>query len=645
MTEKIGVFICDCGNNISDTVDTKAVSEFASKQEGVTEIRIHRLWCSEEGREEMRKAIQEKGVQRVVVAACSPKQHEKTFQKVLASAGLNPYLLTMVNIREQIAWVTKDKAEGTEKAKAQLNAAIKRVKVQKPLEKSEIECKNDFVVIGAGIAGIQSALALAQKGRKVYLVEKEGWIGGKVVAYEDVFPNLECAPCMMEPKMDEVLHHERLVLLTNSEIENVKGFFGNFNVQIKKNARFVEIDKCIGCGACYDVCPVKVKNKFNGNMSERHAIYSAFAGVLPNAPKIDKEQCLRFKGENCTKCQESCAFGAINYEEKDETLNVDAGAIVVATGFDMLDVSGMKQFSPEHQNVYDAYQFERIISSTGPTDGKVLTKEGSPPKSIAFIHCAGSRNKNYKEYCSGVCCAYTMKLAHLAKKKLGDPNLKMYEIFSDWCLGGKGYQEFGFKMKGDSEQIRVPDTNEVKVTPNGAGLKIACGGKTIDADMVVLASAIVPKAGNEKLNALLGLTADKNGFLSADNEKISPASTTSRGIYIAGCCTGPKDCPESVMQGQAAAGMALNVLVPGEKLELEVATAEVNDKLCGQCRVCISLCPYQAISFNEEKKAAEVNQILCHGCGVCVSSCPSGAISNKHFSNEQINSEIEGVLL
>jgi heterodisulfide reductase subunit A2 len=644
MFAKTGVFICDCGNNISEVIDTRALSEFARSIPGVVEIKIHRLWCSEEGREELKRTIKEKDISRVIIAACSPKQHELTFQKVLHHAGLNPYLLQIVNIREQIAWVTKDKAAATQKAIIQLGAAIKRVQLHVPLERSQIECKTDFLVIGAGVSGMTAALALAQqKDRKVYLVEKEAWIGGKITAYEEIFPNMECAPCMLEPAMDSVMHHERIALLTNSTIENITGFFGNFNVQIKKKARGIDADKCIGCGACFEACPVNVQNKFNGNLSIRHAVYTPFAGALPNLPVIDAQNCLRSKGQDCRKCQEACSFGAVDYEEQDQFLTVEVGAIVTATGFELLDKTTLKNIAADHPDIIDAFQFERLMSSTGPTEGKILTASAIRPRSIAFVHCAGGRDKNYREYCSGVCCAYSLKLAYLAKKKLGD--VKIYEIYSDWCLPGQEYISFCKQVfDTGTEYIRVNNPNELAIYSQGNDLAIRNGDRTFTVDMCVLASAMVPSPDSAKLAALLGIPADAYGFYSAEHGKLAPASTNLRGIYIAGCCSGPKDITQSVLQAQAAAAMALSLIVPGEKLELEVFTSSVDEKLCGGCHSCISVCPFQAIKFDRERKVAVINEVLCLGCGVCAAVCPAGAIKSKHFTDEEICGEIEGLL-
>lgn len=643
MVEKIGVFVCDCGNNIAEAIDTSALAEFAKTQPDVVLVKLHRLWCSEDGRQEMKDAITANGITRVVIAACSPKQHEHTFQKVLGAAGINPYLMQMANIREQIAWVTHDKSLATRKALAQLNAAIRRVRLQKPLEKPDIECQTDVVVIGAGTAGMTAALTLAQKNRHVFLVEARPWIGGRVVSYEDVFPNMECAPCMLEPKMDEVLHDEHIELLAYTDIVNVKGFFGNFEVQVRQKARYVDTEKCIGCGACYEPCPVTVKNADNQNLSERHAVYSAFAGVLPNAPIIDREQCLRFKGQECSVCQESCPFGAIDYTQQDNVRTIRAGAIVVATGFDVMPLSQIAPFAGLGPNCLTALQFERIISATGPTEGKVVRADGTVPASIALIHCAGSRDKNYKEYCSGICCAYSLKFAHLARKKAGD--IKVYNIFSDWCLPGKGYQAMYTHIAPELDgQIRVANPNTLSVREENGSVIITHDGDDLVVDMAVFATAIVPSEGTKQIAAQLGIDCDGDGFLSPEHARMAPAASALRGIYIAGCATGPMGVPETVLQAQAAAALALQRLVPGEKLEVEAATAHVNEDLCSGCRVCVSLCPFQAIRFDEDKKISLVNEVLCRGCGVCAAACPAGAIENRHFTKEEIFTEIEGVL-
>jgi heterodisulfide reductase subunit A len=645
MDERIGVFICDCGTNISDNLDTEELCRFAAAQDGVVDAHIHRLLCSEEGCADLAETIKAKNLTHVVAAACSPKQHEKTFQKAMIQAGVNPFMLVVVNIREQIAWVTPDRAEATQKAIVQLDAGIRRVKRQTPLDPSVVDCNTDFLVIGAGVAGMIAALTLAQKGRKVTLVERSPWIGGKVVAYEDVFPDMECAPCMLEPLMDHVLHNERITVMTNTVVENIRGFFGNFEATVRTKARYVIAEACMGCSACYDPCPVTTKNAADGNLSDRHAIYTPFPGALPNVPAVDWSSCVRSGGEECTACQEACFFGAIDFSQEDTVDNISVGAVIVATGFEEFDASAIKNFSVGTPNVLSAYQFERMLCREGSTGGRVLTASGEAPKSIAFVHCVGSRDSRHKAYCSSTCCANTLKLIHLARKRMEDAPASVYEFYSDWCLSGKGYQEFHDSVKGEgTKYIRVENPNDIRVRPEDGRLSVEYDDGCVVVDMVVLAVAMVPAEGSKELAEVLGLSLDRYGFFAPEHDRISPASTRNRGIYVAGCASGPKDIPQSVLQGQAAAGLALSALVPGEKLELESAVSVVNEKLCGACRVCVPLCPYQAIAYDPERDTAFVNNVLCRGCGVCAAACPSGAMSNRHFTDAQIFAEIEGVL-
>jgi heterodisulfide reductase subunit A len=644
LNERIGVFVCNCGTNISEGIDTDALVEFAKRQSGVTLAETHSLACSEEGRDVIAQHIKENGVTHVVVAACSPKQHEATFQKVLADAGLNPHMLQMANIREQVAWVTPDRDDATEKAKAQLDAAIRRVMRHEPIEKEEIDCNTDFLVVGAGVAGMSAALALAQKGRHVTVVERDPWIGGKVVAFEEAFPNLECAPCMLEPLMDHVLHHERITVLTGTEVVGLKGFFGNFDVTIHRRARYVDAEACMGCGACYEPCPALTENPYDGGLSQRHAIFAKFAGALPNLPTIDMDHCLRGKGEECTACEESCFMGAIRFDDQDETSVLRVGGIIVATGFDLLAPETVTPLATSGASVFGSYEFERMLCREGPTEGKIVNRQGVEPKAIAFIHCAGSRDTRHKPYCSGVCCANTLKLVHLARHKL--PEATVYEMFSDWCLAGKGYDGLHRRVSEDGiEQIRIPNPNDLEMTEKAGRIAISApwGGEFM-ADMVVLSTAIVPAHGAEKIAQTLGLGRDAHGFFGTENDRIAPANTLNRGIYVAGCATGPKDISQSVLQGQAAAGMALSALVPGDKLELEAATSVVNPDRCGGCRICAPLCPYQAIDVDAETKTAKVNSALCRGCGVCAAACPSGAIRSRCFTDVQLRAELQGVL-
>ncbi|MGB9497765.1 MAG: 4Fe-4S binding protein [Dissulfuribacterales bacterium] len=650
MAERIGVFVCECGPNIKDAMDIDEVVKFAQGLENVVLARPFGLLCSEEGKELVKKEIKEHDLTRVVIAACSPKEHEATFREILMNAGLNPFLLQIANIREQCAWVIKDKSLATDKAKAIINAAVRRVVHHEPLEIKELECQTDVLVIGAGVAGISAALTLAQKNRKIYLVEKLPCLGGKVALYEDLFPTLECASCMLDPVLDEVLHNGQIEVLTFSEVQEVLGFYGNFVVKVRKKARFVDIGTCIGCGVCLEVCPVKVRNEYNEGLDERRAIYIPYTGALPNVPVIDKGHCLRWQAEACNACQEVCPFGCINYEETDQVQELKVGAIVLATGFDIFDPRRAPRYGyGKIEDVYTSLEFERLVNSTGPTQGEILLKNGKPPKKIALVHCVGSRTSVFNEHCSGLCCMYLLKFAHQAMQKL--PDVSVVELYSDLCLPGKESQAFFNRVssKNGLELLRMKDPNSIRIVEENGKISIKYidvhgHSNSVTPDMVVLAPAIEGARDAQVLSEVLDISRDRAGFFIEKHTNIAPVSTLREGVFVAGCAQGPKDIQGSFAQGQAAAGRILSHLIPGEKLALEAMTAEVDESLCSGCKICISLCPYKAITYDDVERHVTINEILCKACGVCSAACPSGAVKAKHFTDTAISAEIKGLV-
>ena len=650
MGERIGIYVCECGPNIRDHIDTEELVRFAQSLDHVSVAKPFGLLCSPDGKALIAQDIVEENLTRVVIAACTPKEHEQTFRDMMKSAGLNPYLVQIANIREQGAWVTADRSLATAKAKAIVNAAVRRVVLHEPLAAREIPYESDVMVVGAGVAGICAALTLAQKNRKVYLVEKRPCVGGKVALYEDIFPTLECASCVLDPLLDEVLHHEQIEVLTFSEVREALGYFGNFIVKVRRKARFVDPSTCLGCGACFDVCPVDVPNEFNGGLDDRGAVYVPYAGALPNIAVIDKEHCLRWQGEPCDACQGACPFGSIDYAQEDEDLDLKVGAVVLATGFDLFDPRQAPQYGyGAIENVYTSLEFERLVNSTGPTEGQILLKNGRPPEEIALVHCVGSRTPAFREHCSGVCCTYLLKFAHQAREKL--PHVAVTELYSDYCLPGKEAQGFYNKVSQEDRlrSIHVKDAATLQIEEHGEEIAISytdVHGKpgVVTVDMVVLAPAIEGAADAADLARIFDISLDESRFFVEDNPQVAPVSTATDGVLIAGCAQGPRDIQGSVAQGQAAAGRVLWHLVPGGTLALEPMTAEVDEALCSGCKVCVGLCPYKAIFYDDAEKKAGIHELLCRGCGICPAACPSGAIEARHFTDMEIGAEIEGLM-
>jgi heterodisulfide reductase subunit A len=661
---RIGVYICHCGSNIAGTVDVEDVAKFAAGLEGVKVSRAYRFMCSDPGQEMIKKDIRELGLNRIVVAACSPTMHEPTYRRVLQDAGLNPYFFEMANIREHCSWVTEDKDKATEKAKALVAAAVKRVAYNQPLETRQSPVNPATLIVGGGIAGIQAALKIADSGNKVYLVEKNGSIGGHMAQLDKTFPTLDCSACILTPKMTLAGSHKNIQLLTYSEIAEVAGYVGNFKVKIRKKARYVDLSKCTGCGNCSTLCPTLVPDEFEQGMAKRKAIYKPFAQAVPNKVLIDAEHCLHIKGmatgkDVCRLCQKGnpkknivgCETGAIDFSQKDEIIEVEVGAILITTGYDLFDPSIVKQYGYGRlDNVLNSLEFERLVNSAGPTGGHIKLKDGKEPESIAIIHCVGSRDEKYHEYCSRVCCMYSMKFAHLIREHT---KAEVYEFYIDIRSFGKGYEEFYNRVLEEGTVFlrgKPAEVTNVTETPAEKGKLVVQFEDTlvgrqrrIPVDMVVLSCGVEPSRDAAQIARLFNISRSADGFYLEKHPKLDPVATMTDGIFIAGCCQGPKDIPDTVAQASAAAAEALSMIARGT-VEIEAATAVINEKLCTGCQLCKNICPYSAISYDDKKRVCKVNEALCKGCGACSGGCPSDAISLNHYTNEQILAQMDGAL-
>jgi heterodisulfide reductase subunit A len=645
MKPRIGVYICHCGANIAGTIDVEAVTEFAQGLDSVAVAREYKFMCSEPGQGMIKKDIADLQLDRVVVAACSPQMHEPTFRRVCEEAGVNRYLFQMANIREQCSWVTHDKERATEKAKALVGAAVRRVAHQEPLDVREVGVTPAALIVGGGIAGIQAALDIAGAGYKVYLVERDPSIGGHMIQLDKTFPTLDCSACILTPKMAQVRSHPNIELMTYSEVVEVSGYVGNFQAKIRRKPRYVDESKCTGCGVCSEKCPWKADSEFDMGLGKRKAIYTPFPQAVPNVPVIDTEHCVYFQKGTCRACEKFCEAKAIDFEQTEKVVEVDVGAIILATGYDTFDPSAIYQYGYKRlDNVITGLEFERLCNAAGPTGGRISLNGGSEPKSVAIIHCVGSRDQNYHVYCSKVCCMYSMKFAHLVREKTG---AKVYEFYTELKSSGKGYEEFYNRVS--NEGVIFVRSRPPELSPLGGKLVVQCEDTLADCqrriavDMVILSTAIQPRADVEEVARLFGLSRSADGFFLEKHPKLAPVATMTDGIFLAGCAQGPKDIPDTVAQASAAAAAVLTMITKGT-IEVEAATAVVDEELCSGCRTCISLCPYSAISFPEDGKTASINDVLCKGCGVCVAACPAGAITGRHFTDNQILAEIEGLL-
>ena len=657
MTERVGVYVCHCGSNIAGTVDVVDVANWAAEKlgrQGVIIAREYKFMCSSLGQELIEKDIKELGLTRVVVAACSPHLHEKTFRTAAKNAGLNPYLVELASIREQVSWVHSDKAVATAKAKAVVSGAVSRVIENRPLEEIKVPINPNTLVVGGGIAGIQSALEIANAGFHVYLVEREPSIGGHMAQFDKTFPTLDCSACILTTRMVEAGTHPNITLLTWSEVTNVAGYVGNFHVTIKKKARFINEELCTGCGICQEKCPKKViDDVYEAGLGYRKAVYTPFAQAVPNFPVMDKENCTYFIKGTCKACEKFCPTGAIDFNQQDEMLHIDVGNIILATGYDLFDARRVSNYGYGRlPNVFTSLEFERLSNAAGPTSGNIVLRDGKTvPKSVGIIHCVGSRDKNFNNYCSVICCMQGLKFAHLVHERTG---ATVYNFYIDMRTAYKAYDEFYQRVLEEGTLFvrgKVAEvTNAARNEREKGRLIIQCedtlAGKQrrIPVDMVILSSGLQPRKDAKEVGKMFGISCSMDGWFTEKHPKLDPVATMTEGIYIVGCAQGPKDIPSSVAQGAAASARVLDKILQKE-VALEPIKASVNQELCSGCRICNGLCPFNAITFIEDDKVTSINPALCQGCGTCVAACPAGAISGTGFSNEQIIAQIDGLLL
>jgi heterodisulfide reductase subunit A len=652
---RIGVYICHCGINITNKVDVGQAIEFAAKLPNVTVAREYKFMCSDPGQELIQKDIREGLIDRVVVASCSPLMHEPTFRRAISEAGCNPFMFQMSNIREHVSWVTLDKNAATEKAKALIAAAVERITLHKPLQSNKVPVHPDALVVGGGIAGIHAALTLANAGRKVYLVEREPTIGGHMAKFDKTFPTLDCSACILTPKMSAVRSNPNITLWTYSEVSEVNGFVGNFKVKVKRKPRYVDEELCVGCSDCIEKCIFKTgkfDDEFNVGLNKRKPVYIPFPQATPLVAVIDPETCVEFKTHKCKKpCQEACEPGAIDFNQTEKIEEIEVGAIILATGFKTFDAKRIYRYGyGRYPGVYTSLEVERLVNAAGPTAGEVLLKNGEKPKAVGIVHCVGSRDNHTNKYCSRVCCMYSLKLAHLIKERTG---AEIYNFYIDMRTPGKGYEEFYEKLLNENVHFirgRVAEVTDWAMTPEEEGRLIMRAEDTligavrrIPVDMVVLSVGLEAQPDAEEVRRIFNISCSHEGWFLERHPKLAPVSTFTDGVFLAGACQGPKDIPDSVAQAGAAAAEVLALLDKGH-VELEPNTAFVREEFCAGCKTCVGLCPYSAVDFDNEKNVASVNGALCKGCGTCVAACPSGALQQNHFTDEQILSEIKGVV-
>jgi len=644
---RIGVYVCHCGLNIAGTVDCKQVADLASTLPHVVLAKDNRYSCSDQGQELIKKDIREHKLNRVVVASCSPRLHEPTFRRACEEAGLNKYLFEMANIREHCSWVhLYEKEAATEKAKDLVRMAVAKAALLEPEEEMTVPITQKALVLGGGVAGIQAALDLADTGYKVYLVEKDPSIGGRMAQLDKTFPTMDCSICILAPKMSDVGRHPNIGLLTNSDVLEVKGYIGNFKVKVLKKPRYVTKD-CSACNDCAIACPVTAPNEFDVGLSTRHAIYTPFAQAVPSTYIIDRDLCLN--KENiivCDKCIKACERKTIDFNMKPETLELDVGTIIVATGADVYDPAKLVNYGyTRYPNVITSLEFERLINAGGPSSGRLIRPSDMQiPDSVAFIQCVGSRSESGNLYCSNVCCMNTIKDSLLIKEHW--PDTKIYVYYVDIRAFGKGFEDLYKRARKEgvlfvrglpTEVVENKKNHDLWLVGENTLLREVYKTKV---GMVILSIGIQPRQDSEVIQRLCTLSRTPDGFFMEAHPKLRPVDAPTGGVFLAGCAESPKDIKDSVTQASAAAARA-GILMAKGKVTVEAITSKLIPDYCNGCQMCAKVCPFNAITVVPERRKVELIEAACSGCGTCSAECPFNAITMRHFTDAQLLAQID----
>ncbi len=666
MASRIGVYICQCGINIAATVDTKAVADHAASLPHVVVARDYMYMCSDPGQDMIKQDIHDFGLNRVVVASCSPRMHEVTFRTVVQEAGVNPYHFEMSNIREQCSWVHTEREIGTEKAIELVAGTVAKAALLEPLEERQVDVTPAALVIGGGIAGLEAALDIADAGYSTYLVERRASLGGRMAQLNKTFPRMEDAGDLIVSEMERAMLHPKVNVLAYCEVVDVDGYVGNFEVTIRRKPRYVDPDRCTSCEECAAACVLagQISDEFQAHLGMRAAIYRLFPRALPATFTVDPDHCLRLRdpdGEGpChgslplqrPPCAAACPEDAVDFSQRAEELTLKVGAIVVATGFDPFDARRKPEFGyGRYPGVISALEFERLTAKDGPTGGRLVIPDADDParqpEHVVFIHCVGSRDIQLgNQYCSRVCCMVAAKQANVVLDQI--PEARVTAFYMDVRAFTKGGEEFYDRAR--ARGVRYRRGNPSEIYRRGDKLVVRSEDTLlqrtveVEADLVVLAIGLEPGAGGEEVSKLLKLSCTGDNFLAEAHPKLRPVDTTSDGVFLAGTCQGPKDIPDTVAQAKAAASSALIPLSMG-KAKVEAIISSVDQVRCVGCGLCEPTCPYGALSLHRWRGIMTINEVLCKGCGACSVACPSKAITLGHFTQRQTLAMLDAMLL